>query len=175
MNVYYVAGVAAGVLVGILFIFLFLKVTKTDGKMKCKYDERQNTARGNGFKYGFFTLMICNMLHAFAMDGDTVLPVDGSVIILISVMLGILVYVSYCIWNDAYFSLNENRRRVLILFGVIGVANLCLGIGSLHSGRAFTNGVLNVHSVNLFCGIMFLMIFTVLLVKRAAVKSDEEE
>lgn len=175
MNVYYAAGLAAGVLVGILFIFIFLKVTKTDGKMKCKYDERQNTARGNGFKYGFFTLLICNLLQAFAFDGKMSLPVDQSVILLISVVLGILVYVSYCIWNDAYFSLNENRRKVLVGFVVIGVFNLLIGISNLHSGKAFTDGVLNFRSINLFCGLLFLVIFAVLLAKHLTKKQEEED
>ena len=175
MSAAYIAGVAVGVLVGVLLIFVFLKMTKTDGRMKCEYDERQMRARGNGFKYGFFTMLICNLILAFAVMEESFLRMDRSVLMILSIMIGVIVYVSYCIWNDAYFSLNENRRKVLIAFVIIGVFNLVLGIGNLYSGDAFTDGVLNFHSVNLFCGILFLMIFAVLLAKHFMKTEEEDE
>ena len=47
---YYGMGVVCGILVGLLLMVVILKLTKTDGSLKCKYDERQQLVRGKGFQ-----------------------------------------------------------------------------------------------------------------------------
>ena len=62
----------------------------------------------------------------------------------------------------------------MIIFAVIGGVNLLLGICNLLSGEALENGVLNYHSVNLFCGLLFVEILAVLLLKHVCSGREQE-
>ena len=53
MNVEMALGMVTGLVLGLILFIIILKVTKKDGKIKCQYDERQELARGKGFKYGY--------------------------------------------------------------------------------------------------------------------------
>ena len=53
MNESMVLGILCGLLIGGIVVVIILKLTKEDGSVKCKYDERQQLVRGIGFKYGF--------------------------------------------------------------------------------------------------------------------------
>ena len=123
MNIAYVLGVVCGLLVGGLLLFLILKLTKKDGNVKCKYDERQELARGKGYKIGFFTvisysavyMILSETLHQYFEPG---------VLLFIGICLGVFAYAAYCIWNEAYIALNENPKRMTIAFLLIAVINL---------------------------------------------------
>lgn len=174
MSIEYIIGVALGIFIGLIFVAIFLKITKKDGKMKCKYDERQMLARGKGFKYGFFTLMLYDFIYG-VLDIAIEKPfVDSLVAMTIGVVLSIAVYVVYCIWKDAYISLNENPGRVLFSFAMIAIANFLIGIGSLIHGDAIEDGVLNYRIVNLICAILFVVIFIAFLIKRMVSKAEAE-
>lgn len=170
-----IAGMATGLLVGLVIAAVSLKMTKTDGRMKCEYDERQSVIRGKGYKYGFFTFMICNFLHGMSYAAEINLPLDPAAFAILSIIIAIAVQISYCIWNDAYFSMNENKNRVLVVFAVIGIVNLALGIFGIYDGRTIENGMMNFRSANLFCGILFLYIFGVLFLKRFVCSEAGEE
>lgn len=169
------AGMAAGLLVGLIVAAVIMKLTKINGRMKCEYDERQSVIRGNGYKYGFFAFMICNFLHGMSYAAEINLLLDPAAFAVLSIIIALAVQISYCIWNDAYFSMNENKTRVLIVFAIIGIVNLAIGIFGLCDGRAIENGVLNFRCTNLFCGVLFLYIFGVLFLKRFAGSEDGEE
>ena len=55
MNIAYIIGVIVGVAVGLVLTFLLIRYSRTDKKIKPKYDERQELIRGRGFKYAFYT------------------------------------------------------------------------------------------------------------------------
>lgn len=174
-NMGLIAGMTAGLIVGLIVIVILLKVTKTDGRMKCEYDERQSVIRGKGYKYGFLTFIICDFFYAMLYAADVKIPLDAAAFAVLSIMIALAVQVAYCIWNDAYFSLNENKNRVLIAFAAIGLLNLVIGITGLKEGRAIENGVLNFRSTNLFCGCLFLIVFAVLLLKKISRSENGEE
>lgn len=167
MNIEYAAGVVLGCLVGIVLVAVVLKLTKTDHSSKCKYDERQQSVRGKGFKYGFFAMIIVNMLIIILKVGRVPVPVQMEVQTFLSILVGVLVYAVYSIWHDGYFALNENKKRVLVAFGVIGLANIGIGIANIMSGEMLQNGQLNYQSINLLCGIMFVLLFLVIALKDA--------
>lgn len=175
MNKYYIMGMVCGVFVGLLLVAVLLKVTKTDGRMKCRYDERQTEARGKGYKYGFFTFLIGDFLYALLCAAEFEVPAEPAAVMMILIVLGMVVQIVYCIWKDAYFSLNENRTRVLVAFAVVAGFNLLLGVFRLLEGDVVVNGVLTFNSMNLLCGILFLIIFFAMLLKRLRGTSDGEE
>ena len=141
-------GMLTGIAVGALVSIIILKLTKKDGKLKCRYDERQNTARGKGFKYGFYTALIGNLLYGLLISAVPEVPIEPGA--------GVI------------------RTRVLIALGVISIFNFFLGIRSLLTGEAFADGKLNFRSMNLFCGLMILIVL-IMIALRKSVKGREEE
>ena len=169
------AGMAVGAVFGLVLGAVLLKITKTNGKMKCEYDERQEVLRGRGFKYGFFVMMFCNLIYALLWIGFGQLPIDTGTYMILTVVIGVAVYANYCIWNDCYFSLNENRSRLMIAFAVIGGSNLIIGLTNLFHGNAIESGKMNYHSINLFCGLLFMEIFFALCLRQFRKGEEMEE
>lgn len=171
-----------GFIIGLTLVFaitalitiLIMKLTKTDGAVKCKYDERQELVRGRGFKYAFFTIMIYNFAVAYIQVCSVNLPADSSALLMIGAILGLLVYVIYAIWNEAYFSLNENPKKVMIILSFIGLMNLVIGIVQMIEGRFLENGVLTYTSMNFILGVVFVIIFIVITAKQICNKREEE-
>lgn len=162
-----------GLVIGLLVVAICLAVTKKGDETKNQFDERQEMVRGRGFKYGFFTLMISNAVLLLLNVLEVSLFSNMEVAMTASIIVGVAVFASYCIWNDGYFALNENRKSMLIIFGLIGVLNLVIGIGNLITGVIIENGALTFRSTNLFCALLFLVIFVVLLLKQ--IKNGKEE
>lgn len=173
----YRMGVIIGLLISIVFfgvlIFVFLKTTKTDGSMKCKYDERQQLVRGRGFKYAFFTMVIYNFILGFLAFMEIQYGDMGTEMIN-GILAGCVVYVVYCVWNDGYFSMNENMPRILVVLGLIGLMNIILGILSILQGKIMENGILTIRSTNLSCGLMILVLFIVVAIKHVRSKNEGE-
>lgn len=161
----YLLGVFCGVAVGLILVMLVLRWTKKDGASKCKFDERQELVRGRGFKYAFFTLIICTAVFGFADSLAEKLMIDSLTGICICIVISCVVHVCYCIWNEGYFALNENPKRVMVAFVLIALLNFAVFARSAMNGNIIKNGVLSESFVNLACGIMFLIIFAVLLLK----------
>ena len=167
-------GLALGLLVGLLLVVVILKVTKKDGKIKCKYDERQEVVRGRAFKYAFFTLMGCCIFYGVVNSMGERFYMDPLAGMVFNICVGVTVYASYCIWKESYFSLNENPKRVLIAFGVIGVFNTAMGISHICDGSIMENGMVSFRCVNLICGIMLFVIMGVIVAKKIALKREAE-
>ncbi len=60
MNGYMLAGTITGVILGLIIAAILLRFAKKDKKGKFTYDERQKAARGEAYKYAFFTLVVYN-------------------------------------------------------------------------------------------------------------------
>lgn len=169
-----IVGCLAGILVGLVLTAFLLKFTKTDRRVR-EYDERQAAARGKGFKYGFFAFMTCDVVYGVVSVKFSRLPLDAVAAMGLIVIMSVMVHVSYCIWHDAYFALNENRPRLIVVFAAAGLLNLLLAVWSIRDGRMTEDGVLNLHSLNLFCAVMFIVIFAELLAKHRISASQEGE
>lgn len=196
MNIEYILGVIVGILFAILLIAVigwFAK--KVGGKLdlsfrnnKKNFDERQQLIRGKAYKYGFFTLILF-LIIKFALEKvlDTMLfsSFAGN---WIGICLSIAVFAIVCVWNDAYISLNENMKGVIILF--IGVALLNIGSSFLNlynghvsfletmqvvkNGEIFDYSVISVECVNLTCGILFLVICIAIALKSIVDRKEED-
>lgn len=166
--------VLIGLFIGVLLILVFLKVTKTDGDVKLKYDERQDAVRGKGFKYGFYTaigwLGLDMILKALEID----MTMFEDIFSMVGVLVSLIVYVVYAIFNDAYFSLNENFRRVIGVFIFITIFNFAIGISNFATGQAFVNGKFTVNAINLFCGFAFVVIFVAIIIKNMIDKTGDK-
>lgn len=173
MNIWLCLGVLAGVVIGAILIIVVLTLTKTDGNIEPKYDERQLLERGKGFKLGFFVEMIYTAFLILMYIMEIKVPVATEVLLFFGILLSVSVYAIYCIRKEAYISLNENAKKINIVFLVIGIANLLIGVSHCFSGGMIQDGVLTFRSLNLICGI-FMMIMSI-VIGTSQIESKEEE
>ena len=163
-------GVLVGALAGIGIIVLLFKMKVMD----LTFDERQERARGQAYKYGFWTLLGCLLLYGFS---DMVLGRWCDVItgVMLCVAVAMVVFASVCIVKDAYLSLKEKPRAIMTLLTVISALNLAIGAANWKSGRVVKDGVLTYNAVNGICGVITLTILVVYVVNYLLAKREAGE
>ena len=163
-------GVLVGALVGVGIIALLFKLKVMD----LTFDERQERARGQAYKYGFWTLITCLLLYGFS---DMILGRWCDVItgVMLCVAAAMMVFASVCIVKDAYLSLKEKPRTIMILLTVVGSLNLAIGIMNWKNGRVVQDGILTFGAANGICGIMVLVILAVYVVNHLLAKREDAE
>ena len=164
------AGVLVGALVGVGIVALLFKLKVMD----LTFDERQERARGQAYKYGFWTLVICLLLYGFS---DMVLGRWCDVITgaMLCIAAALMVFASVCIVKDAYLSLKEKPRKIMTLLAVVSVLNLAIGVMNWKNGRVVENGVLTYGAVNGICGVITLTILVVYVVNYLLAKREGAE
>ena len=164
------AAVLVGALVGLGIIALLFRLKIMD----LTFDERQERARGQAYKYGFWTLMTCLLLYGFS---DMVLGRWCDVLAgaMLCVAAALIVFGSVCIVKDAYLSLKEKPRTIMILLTVVGSLNLAIGIMNWKNGRVVQDGILTFGAANGICGIMVLVILAVYVVNHLLAKREDAE
>lgn len=168
----YQLGFITGILAGLLL--LAIRYIKQKSKKKTCYDERQILARGKGFQYGFFTLLFYDLLfNAAYLDGTT--WCDNLTGNMFGITLSLCVFGIYCIWNDAYLSLNKKPRLIYLSFSIIMIANLSIGILSFLNGRLIQNGRVNIQIINLLLGIAILLFLITFFFKNHFPHNQSEE
>ena len=169
-SVGYLFGLVVGVLVGVGIIALLFKLKVMD----LTFDERQERARGQAYKYGFWTLLSCLLLYGFS---DQIFGRWCDVLVgaMLCIAAALLVFASVCIVKDAYLSLKEKPRAIMTLLTVISALNLAIGVINWKSGQVVKDGVLTFAAVNGICGIMMLAILGVYLVNYLLAKREAGE
>ena len=164
------AAVLVGALVGLGIIALLFRLKIMD----LTFDERQERARGQAYKYGFWTLLTCLLLYGFS---DMVLGRWCDVItgVMLCVAVAMVVFASVCIVKDAYLSLKEKPRQVMTLLTVISILNLGIGFMNWKHGQVVKDGVLTYSAVNGICGVMILTILVVYVVNYLLAKREAGE
>lgn len=165
MNPYYALGVLVGVLVDLLLVVVFMKAINRDGKIKTEYDERQKEARGKGYMYGFWAIIIANAL-LFTFSNSFDMTVLGSTVYFMPILVGVIVQVTYCIFKDAYIGLNNNMTRFVIIMSIVTVFNLFVGVKAYLDGELIKQGTVSSAFVNVLCGGIFLILTIELGIKK---------
>ena len=163
-----------GALAGIGLVLLILLIQKMTGQTKNKFDERQIAARGEAYKWGFFSLMIYEALYTMLL----VLGIrfaDEPTGPILGIFVGVAVFGAVAAAKDAYTALDETPRS-RFLWPILGVLWLVIGIMKVLGGEAVRDGVLTLDSMQLFLGAAFLVIGVVDLIHRLKNRgSDGEE
>ena len=167
-----IAGMALIAGIAVMFYFVGRK-----SRREKKYDERQSLARLKAYRAAFWTFVVLLAINAFVEStGDGYRWGDAIIEPFLFICAAITVFVVICIFEDAYFALNENRRLYLILFAVIAIANGALVILNAASGDGFiTDGVLNFHVMNIVVLAMFVILFIALAVKALIARREAKE
>ena len=167
-NIFKSAGVAVGILVGLIVAFVLIRLANNNRKVKAEYDERQLRVRGDAYRYAFYTVVIWEAVLIVLGYGELRLPVPDFALHFAGIIAGILVLSTVCIWKDAYWGLNNNRKSYGIILVVAGVFNAIPVVGRLSdaAGSDFPY-------VNLLCCVMLVVVGAELLLKQLADKRAE--
>ena len=166
----YIFGLLVGILVGVGIVALLFKLKVMD----LTFDERQERARGQAYKYGFWTLLTCLLLYGFS---DQIFGRWCDVLVgaILCIAAALMVFASVCIVKDAYLSLKEKPRAVLTTLTIVAALNLAIGVMNWKSGRVVEDGILTSGGVNGICGFMALVILVVYLVNYLLAKREDGE
>lgn len=162
-----------GALAGIGLVLLILLIQKLTGQTKNKFDERQIAARGEAYKWGFFSLMIYEALYTMLL----VLGIrfaDEPTGPILGIFVGVAVFGAVAAAKDAYTALDETPRS-RFLWPILGVLWLVIGIMKVMGGEAVRDGVLTLDSMQLFLGAAFLVIGVVDLIHRLKNRGSDGE
>ena len=154
------AGLTVGILIGLILAFALILISNNNRKVRTEYDERQLRVRGDAYRYAFYSVIICEVILLILEFGEFSLPTSAYVLHFGAIIIGCLVLCTYCIWKDAYWGLNNNRRRYGIILVVAGLLNAIPLFGAL-SHRS----TLDFPYVNLLTCIMLLVVGVELLLK----------
>ncbi len=167
-----IACIVGGIIIAILLILPILDFARNDKDPFKRYDERQIAMQGKAYKYAFFSMLsyfVVIMLISFLMDLPLFIqiPFSTDFMLLFGLLIGVVVFAVTAIINDAYFSLNENRKFLIGIFSVLTVINLTIGIILIARGELVEDLEFNLsNSGNLISGIALLILLISLLVKR---------
>ena len=156
-NIFKSAGLAVGIAVGLVVAVVLILLANNNRKFKTQYDERQLKVRGDAYRYAFYTVLVWEAILFVLSYGEFTYPIPEHVLHFAGIILGVLVLSGYSIWKDAYWGLNNNRRRYGVILVVAGLLNALPLIGALRGG--------DFPYVNLLCCVMLLFVGIELLVK----------
>ena len=165
----YVAGLICGMICGVLFLAgIIWLIQKVGGKLqfRCKkdsYDERQLLARGQAYKSAFVTLMIYVGIIAFLNDalGIELFMSWGGM--MLGICISLMVFATICIVKDAYMSLYENTKGIIMTYSLVALANIIPGICGIVNGEFLwlENGKISMTCINIMVGMLFLILLIV--------------
>lgn len=161
INIMKSAGLAVGIICGLILAIALIFISNNNRKVRSEYDERQLRVRGDAYRYAFYSVIICEVILLILAFGEVTLPVPDYVLHFGGILIGCLVLSTYCIWKDAYWGLNNNRRRYGIILVVAGLLNAIPIFGVLSNRSA-----LDFPYVNLLTCIMLLAVGAELLFKQ---------
>ena len=167
-------GFLTGIVTGCCLLILFIRRSKRNGSGKCTFDERQQIVRGQGFKYGFFAWMIYDGICIVTDIGLEEQFMDLSLTLLSGMLIGLVVYASYSIWNDGYISLYQSQKRIMLILAAAGILNLACAAYRFHDGLLENGKLTFLNGSNLFVAVTALFLLAVMTAKRCTDRRDME-
>ena len=162
-----------GIIIGIILVIILLKVLNKDGAVRTKYDERQQIVRGKAYMCGFYSGLIACAVMLFLNTGNFGAEKLGYAGFFIPILAGVVGQVSYSIFKDAYVGLNTNMTRFILIMAFISAFNFFIGIMAAVNGELIVDGKFQGPVINLLCGILFVIIFIELIIKKAIDAREE--
>ena len=112
----------------LLAIPLFNIILYKDKEDYGGYDERQEIVRGKAFKYGFLTMVSVEGIMLLKEQTDGI-SIECNVLMMAGILIGVLVVVLYCIWNDAYWQLKQKPMPFVCMLGAVALSNMFIAKG----------------------------------------------
>lgn len=167
-NLGVLAGILVGLAVGIGIVALLFKGRVLD----VTFDERQQRARGQAYKAGFFTMLGTSVIYGFSETfvGKWCETVTG---IMVCICVSVVVFAVICVRKEAYLSLKERPKRVMILFAALAVVNLSFGGIYYAEGELIVDGLLTFRAINPLCGLALVLILIVYIVSYLQTEKED--
>ena len=159
-----------GAIVGIIVMIAIKKSTKVN----YSYDERQILIRGRAYKIGFTTMLVFAVFYMLLSIAQEDLLEYGYIWNAISLFGGLTIFAIYSIWNDAFFSLQQNPRRYLLLCLVVTLCN-CMWVPEVVKGKiTLMDLVFSYKFINVLCALTFIIISITIVIKIYADRKEED-
>ncbi len=164
----------AALIVVALLVYVIVNAKKKDNH----FDEMQLIKRAKGYKIGYFILLIGLTVYAglSAYSPDLKNRVEPSIAVFIIMMISILIFAVYCIFNEAFFTIGENAKG----YSFVCIAMILLnGIGcyrTISEGEFLKDGIITYSGTgNLIVTGVFAVILVCIIVKSIMNKREAEE
>lgn len=157
-SIAYISGFVFGVIFVIISYLLFGK--KKKGIQI--YDERQKLVQKTGFKWGFCTSIILIMLKAILAEFGCIKFMSEIISAVIIVLVSLSVYLVYCIFHDAYLSLTDKPKQIIIFLTLSGILNIFLSFAVNYRERR----------INLLIGIFVIFIALNVAIRQLMLKKQ---
>ena len=175
MNIYKSAGVVAGMALGVIILVIIFRFANNNKKTQTDYDERQKAMRGEAYKAAFYTLLAFEVLMVILSAGNFSLPMESYMTHILGIFLGCTVLGCCFIWKDAYWGMNNNRRRYMIFAGVLVILNAIPVVRTLIAGEMIAEGKLSDVFLNLMVLLMLAAMGITGLIRARLDKNAGEE
>lgn len=142
-------GLCVGLVAGMILVAIFALVTKRGNSAKSEYDERQQEIRGRASQYSFGTLIILDAVIALLHILEIEIPVSVEMEFFCSIIIALSVQITYCLFHDAYFSLNEKKTSLAISYVLIYLLNAAVSVKEIREKLLIVDGKLAYTSLNL--------------------------
>ena len=166
-------GFVVGFIVAIAVLFVIRRVmhSKTNAAA-CDYDERQIALRNAAYQKGFITTVFVGIILG-GLEVAGVSVCTPGITTILSVFAGICVFVCVAIYKDAYFGLNQQKRKIMILFAIIGIVQWINVICDFIDGEFLEHGKIGFSGVSLGCAAMFTLIVVMLIFHHEPVEDED--
>lgn len=169
----YLLGMSSAIVLVVLIAIVYA-VRKKTCIMRGKFDERQKVIQGTGYKYGFFAMMISSSIYALNL-GWYDLPIHPTVGIMACVFLGVGVFAGYCIWKDAYFGIQGNNKRMIVIMVVVVIINALSVASQIMENEIIQDGIIGIYALNALCMLVFLALLIVIAAKSWKVNREDKQ
>lgn len=134
---------------------------------KKKHDERQRIEQGRACKYAYIMLICYLLCDIFLKKIFGVVWCDHTFGVLLGISFSLSVFLAYCVFQDAYFSINDSKAGTMISVNSIGLLQLSMGIDHIVDGDIVQNGIITDNAINiLFFAVILLFDVFVFIRKR---------
>ncbi len=165
-------------IITLIVIALLVYVMANAKKKDDHFDEMQLIKRLNGYKLGFFVLLIELGVYAglSAFYTDLKDRVEPSIAIFMILLVGILCFAVYCIFNEAFFAMGENTKVYSVICAAVVLINCVNAYSSISKGDFLKDGVITFDGTgNIAAAAVFAIILVCIIVKSVLVKKEADE
>lgn len=177
MTSYISLALIAGIIVGLLICVVLFIFANNNHKIKTEYDERQKAIMGKSYTYGFWAVIIVEVLFmCLRFRPSDAFPVPAYLFHVIPIYLGLTVVSVYQIWKRCYFGLNNNRGRYIGILIVAGIINTAIVVCAIvfANGRMI-NGYYDLPYINILCEAYFIIMCVAVLIRWCLDRKEKEE
>lgn len=166
MSIAYAVGLIVGLGVGATG-FLGLRKLLFKNREKAKYDERQKIEQGKAATSSMYFLMIYCFAYGLVDGLLEITEISTFIAMVCGVILTVLLYACICIWNEAYFPVNQSTTRWMVFLFAVGLFNFFVA----YINRDDINPALT----NTMCGILCMAVTGVSYIKLTVLKNKDAE